>query len=192
MHAPSAEGQQASLGFASADSSSASTPAEGGSAQAETENGESREKRSRDRYGRERGHRRERTEQDGERNEAAPVAADVVTSVPAPSAPAPVAAAPQASATHAVAEKAMPKVSSYALPTETLQQVAQTSGLQWVNSDPTRIAAVQAAIAAEPQPARVPRERPAPVAIHEGPLVLVETKKDLRNMTLPFEEAPTA
>jgi ribonuclease E len=192
MQAPSAEGQQASLGFASADSSSASTPAEGGSAQAETENGESREKRSRDRYGRERGHRRERTEQDGERNEAAPVAADVVTSVPAPSAPAPVAVAPQASATHAVAEKAMPKVSSYALPTETLQQVAQTSGLQWVNSDPTRIAAVQAAIAAEPQPARVPRERPAPVAIHEGPLVLVETKKDLRNMTLPFEEAPTA
>jgi len=27
------------------------------------------------------------------------------------------------------------------------------------------------------------------VVVDEGPLVLVETKRDLRNMTLPFEQA---
>jgi ribonuclease E len=35
----------------------------------------------------------------------------------------------------------------------------------------------------------VPRERAAPVVVEEGPLVLVETRKDLRNMPLPFEQA---
>ena len=69
-----------------------------------------------------------------------------------------------------------------------LVQVAQSSGLSWVNSNPEKIAAVQAAIAAEPKPVHVPRERPAVVQVQEGPLVLVETKRDLRNMTLPFEE----
>jgi ribonuclease E len=83
----------------------------------------------------------------------------------------------------------MPAVTAFALPLETLQEIAAGSGLQWVNSDPARIAAVQAAIAAEPQPEHVPRERPAPVILDTGPLVLVETKRDLRNMTLPFEEA---
>ena len=43
-----------------------------------------------------------------------------------------------------------------------------------------KIAAVQAAIAAEPKPVRVPRERPPAIVIDEGPLVLVETKRDLR------------
>jgi len=86
----------------------------------------------------------------------------------------------------------MPKVSAYALPTEDLVSVAQSSGLQWVNSDPAKIEAVQAAIAAEPTPIHVPRERPAPVEIDTGPLILVETKRDLRNMTLPFEQPPAA
>ncbi len=86
----------------------------------------------------------------------------------------------------------MPKVASYALPLDNLQQVAESSGLQWVNSDPSRISAVQAAIAAEPKPVHVPRERPAPVVVNEGPLILVETKRDLRNMVLPFEETPSA
>ena len=44
------------------------------------------------------------------------------------------------------------------------------------------------AIAAEPQPIRVPRERPPLVEIDNGPLVLVETRKDLREVTLPFEQ----
>jgi len=86
----------------------------------------------------------------------------------------------------------MPKVGSYTLPKETLLEVAQSSGLQWVNSDPERIAAVQAAIAAEPKPVHVPRERPAPMALDDRPLVLVETKRDLRNMTLPFEQETAA
>jgi ribonuclease E len=61
----------------------------------------------------------------------------------------------------------MPRVGSFALP----------------------VAAVKAQIAAEPQPVHIPRERPAPVVLDEGPLILVETKRDLRNMTLPFEQA---
>ena len=67
-----------------------------------------------------------------------------------------------------------------------LHQVAQGSGLVWVNSDADKVAAVQAAIAAEPKPVRVPRERPPVVVLNEGPLVLVETRKDLKDMNLPF------
>ena len=86
----------------------------------------------------------------------------------------------------------MPKVSGYALPKDELIQVAQGSGLHWVNTNADSVAKVQAAIAAEPQPVHVPRERPAPVQLDTGPLVLVETKRDLRNMTLPFEESSQA
>ena len=86
----------------------------------------------------------------------------------------------------------MPAIASYALPTDSLVQVAQDSGLQWVNSDPSRIAAVQAAIAAEAKPVHVPRERPAADGAGPRPLVLVETKRDLGNMTLPFEQTPNA
>lgn len=74
------------------------------------------------------------------------------------------------------------------LPVDQLVQVAEGSGLQWVNSDAQKIAAVQAAIAAEPKPVRVPRERPPAVVLDEGPLVLVETRRDLRDMKLPFEQ----
>ena len=83
----------------------------------------------------------------------------------------------------------MPKVAFYALPLQDLAQVAQGSGLQWVNSDAGKIAEVQAAIAAEIKPAHVPRERPALVASSEAPLVLVETKRDLRETELPFEKS---
>jgi ribonuclease E len=75
---------------------------------------------------------------------------------------------------------------------EQMHQVATGSGLEWVNSNPERIAQVQAAIAAEPQAAHVPRERPAPVVMDEGPLVLVETKKDLRQMPMPFDDSSNA
>jgi ribonuclease E len=60
-----------------------------------------------------------------------------------------------------------------------MQAVAQGSGLEWVSSNPDSIAAVQAAIAAEPKPVHVPRERAPLVIMDEGPLVLVETRKDL-------------
>ena len=83
----------------------------------------------------------------------------------------------------------MPKVGNYALPITDMAQVASGSGLQWVNSNPEKIAAVQAQIAAEPKPVHVPRERPPAVVIDNSPLVLVETKRDLRDMKLPFESA---
>jgi ribonuclease E len=80
----------------------------------------------------------------------------------------------------------LPKVQAFALPVESLVEVANSSGLQWVNSDPAKIAAVQAAIAAEPKPAHVPRERAPVVVADEGPLVLVETRKNLNDIKLPF------
>ncbi len=114
-------------------------------------------------------------------------------SAPAPAAapaPAPAAAYRQAAAPAAEASVAsMPKVGSFALPVADMDAVASGAGLQWVNSNAERIAAVQAQIAAEPTPIHIPRERPPAVVIDAGPLVLVETKRDLRNMTLPFEQA---
>ena len=86
----------------------------------------------------------------------------------------------------AASPAAMPAAAQYILQIDQLQQVAQGSGLVWVNSDAAKVAAVQAAIAAEPQPVRVPRERPPAVVVNEGPLVLVETRKDLKDMNLPF------
>ena len=77
----------------------------------------------------------------------------------------------------------------YVLPVAQLHQIAQGSGLQWVNSDADKIAAAQAAIAAQPQPAHVPRERKPVAVVDEGPLVLVETRKDLSQLKLPFETA---
>jgi ribonuclease E len=150
-------------------------------------NGERRERRSRDRYGRDRRERGgERTDrQEGASQEQlgfddqpaaeythrghAPAASSLAQTSHANSAPSS-APAPRAR---------MPKVQSFSLSLPELQAIAQNSGLEWVNSDATRIAAVQAAIAAEPKPVHVPRERPAPVLVDEGPLVLVETRKEL-------------
>jgi ribonuclease E len=86
----------------------------------------------------------------------------------------------------------MPKVQTYNLSIDALQQVAQQAGLQWVQSDSQKIAQVQAAIAAEPKPIHVPREPKPAVVLNEGPLVLVETRRDLRNMPLPFDTANNA
>ena len=97
---------------------------------------------------------------------------------------APVAAPTSASTTQ---RAGLPRVQGFTLPLIQLQEIAEGSGLQWVNSDAEKIAAVQAAIAAEPKPVHVPRERPAPVLIDEGPLVLVETRRDLSQVKLPFE-----
>jgi ribonuclease E len=80
----------------------------------------------------------------------------------------------------------MPVATRFELPIDRLEQLAQSSGLIWVNSDSAKVAAVQAAIAAEPQPVRVPRERPPAVVLNEGPLVLVETRKDLNDLKVPF------
>ena len=112
--------------------------------------------------------------------QAMAVAAESVATAPAA---APVALAP--------AEVAAP-ATAYHLPLADLHILAASSGLQWVNSDPEKIAQVQAAIAAEPKPVHVPRERPALIVLDDGPLVLVETRKDLGTMQLPFDEAEPA
>jgi ribonuclease E len=77
------------------------------------------------------------------------------------------------------APAALPEVAAFVLPIEKLADVAQGAGLVWVNSDASKIAAVQAAIAAAPKEAHVPRERPAPVAVVAEPLVMVETRRVL-------------
>ena len=59
-----------------------------------------------------------------------------------------------------------------------------------MNSDAEKIRAAQEAIANEPKPLRVPRERKAAAVVDEGPLVLVETRKDLSQFKLPFEARP--
>ncbi|MEG0141451.1 MAG: ribonuclease E/G, partial [Comamonas sp.] len=127
----------------------------------------------------------------------APVAQAVVTEVvaaPVVQAQAPVAVAAPAPAPAVVAAPAPAavKAEAYDLPIPALQALAAASGLQWINSDAEKIAAVQAAIAAEPKPVRIPRERPAPVVHDEGPLILVETRKDLSLMQLPFEKEEQA
>jgi ribonuclease E len=81
----------------------------------------------------------------------------------------------------------LPKVGSFELPVGELQQIAEGSGLQWVSSDAQKIAAVQAAIAAEAKPERVPRERPPIVTLSDEPLVLVETRRDLSQLKLPID-----
>jgi ribonuclease E len=109
-----------------------------------------------------RGERQERSERQ-ERNDRAPREDAQPT--------APVAQAP--------ARQGMPQIQGFTLPLAEMQAVAQSSGLEWVNSNPDSVAAVQAAIAAEPKPVHVPRERAPLVILDEGPLVLVETRKDL-------------
>jgi ribonuclease E len=79
-------------------------------------------------------------------------------------------------------------VARFELPMDDLQRIAEGAGLKWVNSDADKIAAVQAAIAAEPRPVHVPRERKPVVVVDEGPLILVETRKDLSQVKLPFEQ----
>ena len=171
-----------------------------------------RERRPRDRYGRDRTARTERAEQGDQQEQAAPAAqqefveeprrsyftTDNRTAVPAQ----PV--TPQAEAPESQVEVplvttvtpvlavivdaiAMPKLEAFSLPLDELAQIAASSGLTWVNSDAARIAAVQAAIAAEPKQIHIPRERPAMVQVDTGPLILVETKRNLRTMELPFE-----
>ncbi|MGI4778480.1 MAG: Rne/Rng family ribonuclease [Janthinobacterium lividum] len=84
-------------------------------------------------------------------------------------------------------EGQLPKVQPFELPLAALAQIAEGSGLQWVNSDAARVALVHASIAAEPKPVHVPRERPPSVIVDDGPLVLVETRRNLSGTVLPFE-----
>ncbi|MDP9043223.1 MAG: hypothetical protein M3O01_00300, partial [Pseudomonadota bacterium] len=78
----------------------------------------------------------------------------------------------------------------FVLPLDDLQAVAQAAGLQWVNSDSEKIRAAQAAMAEEPRPTHVPRERKPPAPVSEGKLDLIETRKDLSQVKLPFDNNP--
>jgi len=80
------------------------------------------------------------------------------------------------------------RIEPYELPASELQAVAGAAGLEWVGSDADKVRAVQAAMAAEPKPVHVPREPKPVVVADEGPLVLVETRKDLAQFKLPFEQ----
>ncbi len=104
--------------------------------------------------------------------------------------PAPAPAVPPAPAPIAALA---PAEENFVLPISSLQAVAEGAGLQWVSSDASKIRAVQEAMAATPAPLHVPREIRKVEAVDEGPLVLVETKKDLSQVRLPFEtQAPGA
>jgi ribonuclease E len=166
------------------------------------EGGERRERRSRDRYG------RDRRERGGERSERPVDAAMVATGAEVSPAEMEVfaghaqmpqehhaggtqqaaraASAAPAAREQSVQARSVPRVQPFQLPVDQLKGVAEGSGLQWVLSDSEKIAAAQAAMASEPKPAHVPRERPPAVDLDEGPLVLVETKRDLRDLQLPF------
>lgn len=82
----------------------------------------------------------------------------------------------------------LPKVQAFTLEIDALANIAQSSGLVWVHSDHNKVQQAQAAIAAEPKPIHVPREPKPRIAVDDGPLVLVETRRDLRDMVLPFEQ----
>ena len=88
-----------------------------------------------------------------------------------------------------------PTATAFVLETDALQAVAETAGLQWVNSDSDKIRAAQEAMAKEAKPMHVARAPKPVVSVDEGPLVLVETRKDLSQVKLPFEtdagSAPT-
>ncbi|MCW5632613.1 MAG: hypothetical protein KIT17_04685 [Rubrivivax sp.] len=84
------------------------------------------------------------------------------------------------------------RLEPYVLPASDLEAIASAAGLEWVGSDADKVAAVQAAMAAEPKPVHVPREPKPVVLVDEGPLVLVETRKDLSQFKLPFEQAGSA
>ena len=105
--------------------------------------------------------------------------------VPAP-APAPVATAPVSPAAPVA-----PVVPKFDLPIGDLNTLAGSAGLEWVHSNADSVRAAQDAIANAPKAAHVPRERPPVVVADEGPLVLVETRKDLSQIKLPFDSQAT-
>ena len=190
-------------------------PADGQARPEGQDNSQERQRRSRDRYGRERRDRADRTEPATQGSDALAAAPPVAFEPNQPSAPAvyapaaiesiaissvpvvvPAAVLPVAAPVAQPALPAtpapvsgLPKVQAYELPLQDLAQVAESSGLQWINSDAVKVAQTRVAMAAEVKPIQVPRERPVQVVSQEAPLVLVETRRDLASMPLPFEKS---
>jgi ribonuclease E len=94
----------------------------------------------------------------------------------APLTPAVVVASPVA---QILAPASAPVIKPFVLPIAELDTVANVAGMSWVQSDAQKVGAAQAALAEMPKPTHKPRT-PKPMAVaDDGPLVLVETKKDL-------------
>ncbi len=153
-------------------------------------------RRSRDRYGRDRRRRQDDDEGATETGSTGPAEtvepASAVASISIPATPIevtgePVAATGAPAVVEVTSVGGMPRVQPYQLSVSDLEAVASQSGLIWVNSDAEKIAKVQAAIAAEPAPVHVPRERVPAAVVDHGPLILVETKRDLSQMQMPFD-----
>jgi ribonuclease E len=127
-------------------------------------------------------------------NEAS-TGAEAVAPVPPASASvdaavAPVAAeAPQAASSAHAPAPAPATATPFVLPVDTLQALAAQAGLQWVHSDAGKVQAAQEAIANTPKPVHVPRTPKPRAVVDEGPLVLVETRKDLSQVRMPFDQA---
>lgn len=126
----------------------------------------------------------------GEENAEAPVEASSLGTSALAAMPdvSPTGVAPQPVELPSPAPQAAPE--PFVLPLGTLEAIAEGAGLQWVNSDAEKIRAAREAMAREPAPIHVPRERKPVQRVNEGPLVLVETRKDLSQIKLPFEAAP--
>ena len=107
----------------------------------------------------------------------APVAAPAVVPAPVPTLP----------VSTAADDAPAPSDAPYTLPTDALAALATDAGLEWVNSDAGKIREAQQAIADEPHPKRLPRQPRPAVKVDEAPLVLVETRKDLSQLKLPFD-----
>ena len=144
---------------------------------------------------RERGRRRGRGRDRGDRvREDAPAegaeATEAVAAVTPAEATSPAPVAAEAAPAPVARKAAEPiRIEPYTLPMDALQSLATQAGLEWVNSDAEKIRVVQAAMAAEPKAMHVPREPKRHVLADEGPLVLVETRKDLSQLKLPFEQS---
>ncbi len=156
---------------------------EGGERQARGERG-GRNRRG----GRGRGERSERTEVTESGNAAvtavaAPVAdaSDAAPTSAAPSRAVEVVSQPAVVVAPVIAPVVVatpaPAIVAVRMDEAPLQSLSQTVGLEWVNTDTAAFAAAQAKLLNQPKPVRVPRERPARVAVDAEPLQLMETQK---------------
>lgn len=125
---------------------------------------------------------------------AAPVVEPVVTQAPAAEpAPAPVAVEPVAApvaapaevpepAPAAVVSAPAPVVATAPVAIESLEPMLSSVGLQWVHTDSEKLRAAQAAAASVVAAPRVPRERKPLPPLPEGPMILVETGSQQKEM----------
>ncbi|MFO0008070.1 MAG: ribonuclease E/G [Betaproteobacteria bacterium] len=107
----------------------------------------------------------------------APVEVTTAAAAPAP-APAPLLQPPPTATPIVLAQPLdLPQLQPAPLPVDELLPVLQSAGLALVQTAPERLAEVQARIAGEPRPPRVPRVRPVLPPLDTTPLVQVETRK---------------